>query len=109
SIGERQPMLFTVALDSPPALDIREIRVDEEQKKIMIDARLDGALAQDATIMARIPRTLVQNVSAAVIEGQQGSSAMEFKVNESRPDYTIISANIGGLPQDTQDIRLAIY
>jgi hypothetical protein len=109
SIGEREPMLFTLTLDSPPALDIQEIRVDEEQKRIMIDWELNGTLAQDATIMARIPTALVQNVSSAVIEGQQGSSAMELKVNESGPDYTIISANVGTLPQDTKDIRMVIY
>ena len=109
SIGEREPMLFTLTLDSPPALDIQEIRVDEEQKRIMIDGELNGTLAQDATIMARVPTALIQNVSSAVIEGQQGSSATEFMVNESGPDYTIISANVGTLPQDTKDIRLVIY
>src|ERR671915_2110815 len=61
SIGEREQILFTISLDSSSALDIGEIRVDEEQKRIMIDASTKSSLAPDATLVARIPRALLDN------------------------------------------------
>ena len=109
SIGEREQMLFTISLDSPSALDIGEIRVDEEQKRIMIEASMKSRLAPDATLIARIPRALLDNVTTVAIEGQQGLGAIDFSINEFGPDYTTVSIYIGSQAPNAEDLKLAIY
>jgi glucose/arabinose dehydrogenase len=109
SIGEREQMLFTISLNSSSALDIGEIRVDEEQKRIMIDASTKSRLAPDATLIARIPRALLDNVTAIAVDGPQGPSAIEFSINEFGPDYTTVGVNIGSQAGNTEGLKLAIY
>lgn len=109
SIGEAEQMLFTINIESPPAFEISEIRVEEEQKRIIIDASTKGMLAPESTLIARIPRTLLDNVTTVAVEGPQGSGPIEFFINEVGPAYTTISVELGNRPANTEDIRLAIY
>jgi glucose/arabinose dehydrogenase len=108
SIGEREQALFTISLDSPPGVDVGEIRVDEKQKKISIAADVNEPLAQNATLIARIPRALLDNITNVAAESKQGANVMEFNVNEVGPDYTTISMNIGSQVQNAGTIELAI-
>jgi glucose/arabinose dehydrogenase len=109
SISEEGQMLFTINIESPPAFEISEIRVEEEQKRIIIAASTKGMLAPESTLIARIPRTLLDNITTAAVESQQGSSPIEFLVNEVGPVYTTISVELGNHAANTEDIRLAIY
>ena len=109
SIGEPEQMLFIINIESPPAFEISEIRVDEEQERIMIDANMKGMLTPDSTLIARIPRTLLDNITAVAVEGQQGSSPLEFLINEFGPAHSTISIKLGNHSSNTEDIRLAIY
>jgi glucose/arabinose dehydrogenase len=109
SIGEREQMLFTISLDSPSALEIGEIRVDEQQKRIMIDGSIKGALAPDANLVARIPRALLDNVTSVAVDGQQGPSAIGFSTIVLGPDYTTISVDIGSQAGNIEGLKLAIY
>src|SRR5918992_3834560 len=109
SIAEAEQMLFTISVESPPALEISEIRVEEEQKRIIVGGNMNGTLAPDATLIARIPRTLLDTVTTVSIEGQQGSSPIEFIINEAGPAYTTISVDLGNHPTNTEVTELAIY
>src|SRR5918997_2580844 len=109
SIAEAEQMLFTISVESPPALEISEIRVEEEQKRIIVGGNMNGTLAPDATLIARIPRTLLDTVTTVSIEGQQGSSPIEFIINEAGPAYTNISVDLGNHPTNTEVTELAIY
>ena len=109
SIGEPEQMLFTINIESPQAFDISEIRVEEEQKRIIIDASTKGMLAPESTLIARIPRTLLDNVTTVAVEGQQGPGPIEFVINEVGPAYTTISVELGNHTANTGDIRVAIY
>ena len=102
-------MLFTIDIESPPTFEISEIRVEEEQKRILIAASTKGMLAPESTLIARIPRTLLDNITTAAVESEQGSSPIEFLVNEVGPVYTTISVELGNHAANTEDIRLAIY
>ena len=109
SISEAEQMLFTIEIQSPPAFEISEIRVEEEQKRIIIGASTKGMLAPELTLIAKIPRALLDNITTAAVEGQQGSSPIEFLVNEVGPAYTTITVELGNHTANTEDIRLAIY
>ncbi|MFL6478943.1 MAG: PQQ-dependent sugar dehydrogenase [Nitrososphaera sp.] len=108
SIGEREQALFTISLDSPPGVDVGEIRVDEKQKKISIGEDVNEPLAPNATLIARIPRALLDNITNVAAESKQGANVMEFNVKEFGPDYTTISMNIGSQVQNAGTIELAI-
>jgi glucose/arabinose dehydrogenase len=108
SIGEREQMLFTINLDGPSAVDIGEISVDEEQKRIVIDAIKKGTLAPDATLTARIPRALLDNITNVAVDGQQTPSAIEFRVDNFEPGYTTVTINIGSALANKDGLKLAI-
>ena len=110
TIGEKEQMLFTIEVNSPSTVNIGEINVDELQKRIVVDANLSGTVAPDSTLTLRIPRALLDNITAvAVDDRQRGPSPIEFSINEFGPDYTTVSVNIGGETVSTEGIKLAIY
>jgi glucose/arabinose dehydrogenase len=109
SIGEREQILFTIEVDSPSAVNIGEISVNQEQERIMIDANLNGTVPPDAILTIRIPRGLVENVTTAVIDSQQGPNAIDFSINELGPEYTTIGVNIGSQAPKSGSLKLAIY
>jgi glucose/arabinose dehydrogenase len=109
SIGEREQILFTIEVDSLPAFNIGEISVNQEQKRIVIDANVSGAVPPDANLTIRIPRNLLDNVTTVAIDSEQGPSAIEFSINEFGPDYTTVSVNIGSRAPNAEGLKLAIY
>ena len=109
SIGEREQILFTIEVDSPSAVNIGEISVNQEQERITIDANLNGTVPPDAILTMRIPRGLVENVTTAVVDSQQGPNAIDFSINELGPEYTTIGVNIGSQAPKSGSLKLAIY
>jgi glucose/arabinose dehydrogenase len=109
SIGAREQMLFPIKVDLPSAVNIGEISVNEEQKRILIDANINGTVAPDATLSLRIPRGLLDNVTSVTTDTQQGPSAIEFNINEFGPDYTTVSVNIGSHAPNAGGLKLTIY
>ena len=109
SIGEREQILFTIEVDAPSAVNIGEISVNQEQERIMIDANLNGTVPPDAILTIRIPRGLVENVTTAVVDSQQGPNAIDFSINELGPEYTTIGVNIGSQAPKSGSLKLAIY
>jgi glucose/arabinose dehydrogenase len=109
SIGEREQILFTIEVDSPSAVNIGEISVNQEQERIMIDANLNGSVPPDAILTVRIPRGLVENVTTAVVDSQQGPNAIDFSINELGPEYTTIGVNIGSQAPKSGSLKLEIY
>ena len=109
SIGERRPMLSTISIDAPSAVDIGEIDVDEEQERILINASKIGALAPNATLTARIPTDLLENITNTVALGsQQSQSAIESRVDYSEAGYASVTVNIGSALADNSSTELAI-
>ena len=108
SIGQREQMLFTINIDGPSAVEIAQISVDGEQKRIVIDAIKKGTLAPDATLTARIPRALLDNVTTVIVDGQQSPSAIEFSVDNFEPGYTAVTINIGSVLANNDSLKLAI-
>ncbi|HEY9407742.1 MAG TPA: PQQ-dependent sugar dehydrogenase [Nitrososphaera sp.] len=109
SISEAEQMLFTINIESPSALEISEIRVEEEQERIIIDASINGTLTPDSTLIARVPRTLLDSITAVSVESEQGSSPIQFFINEVGPIYTTIRVNLGTDPLSTEDMQLVIH
>jgi glucose/arabinose dehydrogenase len=108
SIGESAQMLFTISVDAPSPVDIAQISVDEDQKRIMIDASIKGALAPDATLTTRIPRNLLDNVTTVALDGQQSPRSIEFSVDDSATSYTAVTINIGSALTNNNGVKLAI-
>src|SRR5918995_6510875 len=110
SIGEREQMLFPIEVHSPSAVNIGEISVNQDQKRIVIDANVNGTVAPDVTLTIRIPRSLLDNVTTVTIDSQQGPSAVEFNIIEFGPDYTTVSVNMGShAPNAGGGLKLTIY
>jgi glucose/arabinose dehydrogenase len=109
SIGEREQILFPIEVDLPSAVNIAEISVNQEQKRILIDANVNGIIAPDATLTIQIPRGLIDNVTTVTIDSEQGPSAIEFNINELGPDYTTVSVNIGSHAPNAGGLKLTIY
>jgi glucose/arabinose dehydrogenase len=109
SIGKREQILFPIDVSLPSAVNIRDIRVDQDQRKILIDANVNGTVASDALLTIQIPRGLLDNVTTVTIDSPQGPSAIEFSIDEFGPDYTTVSVNIGSHAANDGDLKLTIY
>jgi glucose/arabinose dehydrogenase len=110
SIGEREQILFPIEVHSPSEVNIGEISVNQEQKRIAIDANVNGSVAPDATLTIRIPRSLLDNVTTVTVDSHQGPSAVEFNIIEFGPDYATVSVNIGShAPNAGVGLKLTIY
>jgi len=108
-IGERKQILFPIQVNLPSAVNIRDISVDQEQKRILIDANVNGTVAPDAILTMQIPRGLLDNVTTVTIDSPQGPSAIEFSIDEFGPDYTTVSVNIGSHAANEGGLKLTIY
>nr|MDQ3854029.1 hypothetical protein [Thermoproteota archaeon] len=109
SIGQREQMLFPIKIDLPSGVDIGEISVNQEQKRILVDANVNSAVAPGATVTLQIPRSLLDNVTSVTIDGPQGPSGIEFDIKEFGPDYTIVSLNVGSHVPNAGGLKLTIY
>ena len=109
SIGKREQILFPIEVNLPSAVNIRDISVDQEQKRILIDANVNDTVAPDAILTMQIPRGLLDNVTTVTIDSPQGPSAIEFSIDEFGPDYTTVSVNIGSHASNAGSLKLTIY
>jgi glucose/arabinose dehydrogenase len=108
-IGERKQILFPIQVNLPSAVNIRDISVDQEQKRILIDANVNGTVAPDAILTMQIPRGLLDNVTTVTIDSPQGPNTIEFSIDEFGPDYTTVSVNIGSHAANAGGLKLTIY
>jgi glucose/arabinose dehydrogenase len=108
SISVREQMLFTISIDAPSAVNIGEINVDEDQSRIMIDASINGSLARDVTLTARIPRDLLNNITTVALDGQQSPNATEFSIDDSAASYIAVTINIASALTNNNSVKLSI-
>src|ERR671917_1023 len=71
SIGEREQMLFPIKIDLPSAVDIGEISVNQEQKRILVDANVNSTIDSNATMTLQIPRGLIDSLTSVTIDSPQ--------------------------------------
>ena len=109
SIGERKQILFPVDVNLPSAVNVRDISVDQDQRRIVIDTNINGIVASDALLTIQIPKGLLENVTGMTIDNPQGPSAIKFSIDEFGPDYTTVSVNIGSHAANQGDLKLTIY
>jgi glucose/arabinose dehydrogenase len=109
TLGKREQMLFTIEVDSPSAVNIGQINVNEDQKTIVIDVNMSGTIAPDSTLTLRIPRALLDNITAVAFDNrQQGPNPIGFSINDFGPDFTSVSVNIGAATVKPEGLKLAI-
>jgi glucose/arabinose dehydrogenase len=108
SIGERKQILFPIEVDLLSGVNIGEISVNQEQRRILIDAYVNGTIAPDATLTMRIPRSLLENVTTVTIDGQQGPGAIKYDINEFGTDYSRVRVNIGSHAPNVGSIKITI-
>jgi glucose/arabinose dehydrogenase len=106
SISEREQTLFAVQVDAPSAVDVAEVIVDQAQNRIVIDASVNGTIAPDATLAAKIPRALLDSISTVEAEGQQG--AVDFTVDSSDPGFNTVRVSIASALAESNSLRLSI-
>jgi glucose/arabinose dehydrogenase len=109
SIGERKQILFPIEVNLPSAVTIKDISVDQDQKRILVDTNVNGSIASDAHLAIQIPTGLLENVTAVAIDSPQGSNAIEFNIDEFSPDYTTVNINIGSYISNDGDLKFVIH
>jgi hypothetical protein len=71
--------------------------VDQEQKRIVIDANVKGAISPDARLIAKIPKALLDKIANVAFDGQQGIGPTAFNVDSSDPYYSTVTINVGSV------------
>ncbi len=108
SIGERKQILFPIDVSLPYGVNIKDISVDQDQRRMLIDTNVNGTVASDDLLTIQIPKGLLENLTAVTIDSPQGPSAIEFNIDEFGPDYTRVSVNIGSNAANEGDLKLTI-
>jgi glucose/arabinose dehydrogenase len=106
SIGEMEQMLFPISIEGPAAVNVAEVSVDEAKNQVIIDASVNGTVAADATLTARIPRAFIDDVTTVATEGQGGSN-IDFTTDNSNTNFTSITINVASALADNR-LRLSI-
>jgi glucose/arabinose dehydrogenase len=91
SIGEADQILFPVYIEAPAEVNVAEVRVNREQMQLVIDASVNGTIAPDATMTARVPKSLLENITAVTVGGQR---AVDFTVDGSDANFTAVTVGI---------------
>jgi glucose/arabinose dehydrogenase len=107
SIGPKEQTQFKVQVDAPSAVDVADVTVNEAQRKVVVDASVNGTIAPDSTLTAKIPKSLLDRVSTVGIDGQQGASAVDFTVDDSDPNYHTVKIGISSALANNS-LKLAI-
>jgi glucose/arabinose dehydrogenase len=94
SIGEREPLVHPVYIEAPAEVNVAEVKVNEEQRQITIDASLNGTIAPDAMLTAIIPKSLLESITVVGVEGNQNAGEIEFTVDDSDPDFNSVTIGI---------------
>jgi hypothetical protein len=108
SIGERKQILFPIDVSLPYGVNIKDISVDQDQRRMLIDTNVNGTVGSDDLLTIQIPKGLLENLTAVTIDSPQGPSAIEFNIDEFGPDYTRVSVNIGSNAANEGDLKLTI-
>ncbi|MCI0558679.1 MAG: PQQ-dependent sugar dehydrogenase [Nitrososphaera sp.] len=111
SISERQQNVHTVRVDIPSQLQISDLQVNQKKRELTIDASLMDSLPSDATITARIPRDLIDDITAITVESQdqqlgEQPAALDFEIDASHPDHNTVTIKLGG--NLSGDLKLTI-
>jgi glucose/arabinose dehydrogenase len=108
SLSEKSQSVYEVQIDSPAALNVNNLVVQPEQKKVEIDANASSALGSDSTLTARIPKALLQNVTTVAIEGRQSQlSSEDITVDDSNANYTSVTVKLGPVMANN-NVKLSI-
>src|SRR5690606_35221528 len=107
SIGEMNQMLFPIYIEAPDEVNVAEVGLDEAKKQVTIDAKVDGTITPDATLTARIPKALIDNVASVARSGQGGGN-IDFTTDDSNANFTAITIDLASALSDNDDLRLSI-
>ncbi|HXG07179.1 MAG TPA: PQQ-dependent sugar dehydrogenase, partial [Nitrososphaera sp.] len=106
SIDEMEQMLFPIYIEAPAALDVAEVNVDESKGEVTINAGVNGTITPDATLTARIPTALIEDITTVTL-GSQGGRSTDFAINSSDANFTSIRIDIASALADSE-LRLSI-
>jgi glucose/arabinose dehydrogenase len=109
SVSERSQNVYQVSVDSPEPVDITELQVGMETNKLVLVASINGSINSDEAWSVRVPNGMISDINAVTLEGAEdntGNATLEFTVDTSNPDYSVIAFT----PDETgeQTMRISI-
>lgn len=108
SLSKKTQNVFEVKIDAPAALTVDDLTVQPEQKKVEISANISSALGPDSTLTAKIPKSLLDNVTTVAIEGRQAQlTSQDVSVNNSDANYTSVTVKLGQVPANS-NLKLSL-
>jgi hypothetical protein len=101
--------VYQVSVDSPEPVDITELQVGMETNKLVLVASINGSINSDEAWSVRVPNGMISDINAVTLEGAEdntGNATLEFTVDTSNPDYSVIAFT----PDETgeQTMRISI-
>jgi len=106
SISKMRRNVYEVPIDAPSAIDITDLRLFPDQKKVEIDANVNDTLAQRSTLTIKIPKAIVDNITRVAIEGQSQVSTFDAKFDDSNANFTSVVITLGPMAANS-NLKLA--
>jgi glucose/arabinose dehydrogenase len=110
SISERHQNVYQVLIDAPENVDITELNVEMDTNRLVLDASVSGSINADDVWMVKVPGGLINDVNAVNLEATEDNSEgtrLDFTIDDSNPDYSIIKFSPG--ESGKQMMRIAVF
>ena len=103
NIEPKDQYLFPIAIDSPRASTIREMKYSEVENKLTISIQNSKDIESPSNLNIQIPKALISNVTSVV--NSYADKAMEFSENNTtNPNYNSITIQLPHTDQISIDI-----
>ena len=107
SVSQSTQNVFQVTADAPDGVEVSDLQLDPTTNGMIIDTKLTKNIrSDDEKLSVKIPNSLVDNISAVTLEGPSGATSADFSIDESTPDYKIVSVPVQGAAESSIKIKL---
>ena len=108
SVGKKRQALFIVEVDRPSTLDIEQVNIDQQQKRMVIDANVKGTIPSDSKLVVKIPKALLENIGTVVVNSQQGLIPLASTIEGSDTTYNTVSISIDSSISNNNNLKMTL-
>jgi hypothetical protein len=94
-----------VIVSSPDGVEISDLQLDLENSKMVLDGKISEAADSDNTLTVRIPKGLINDITAVNLEGPEAAS-LEYTLDTSNADHDIVRVMLDGSQAGSMKIAL---
>jgi glucose/arabinose dehydrogenase len=102
SLTAKHQNLYEVKIDAPSAIDVTDLIVQPDEKRIEIDSTVNANTVPNSNITIQIPQALANNLTKVLVEGAPQASISNAKLTATNANYTAVAINLGSMAANSK-------